>query len=142
MLVRLLYASRATSSVSSEMISDILEQSRRNNEPSGITGALCLCHDDVFIQLLEGGREEVSALYGRVVRDSRHRDVTLLDYSEIPARTFGNWRMGRIDLNKVNAGLVLKYSEKARLDPFSISGSAALKLLEELMRTASMVGGN
>jgi hypothetical protein len=49
--------------------------------------------------------------------------------------------MGRIDLDKVNAAVVLKYSEKSSLDPFSISGKSAMKLLEELASTASIMGG-
>ena len=50
--------------------------------------------------------------------------------------------MGRVDLENLNPGLVLKYSEKPRLDPFSIPGRSALALLEELISTASIVGGN
>jgi hypothetical protein len=94
----------------------------------------------VFIQALEGGRAEVNQLYSKVSRDDRHTDVTLLEYAEISERRFPGWRMGRVDLDKVNTAVVLKYSEKPRLDPFGMSGSVALKLLEELASTASIVG--
>lgn len=140
MLVRLLYASRAKGPISDELIASILAQSRKNNPESGITGALCVCHGGVFIQVLEGGREEVNQLYGKVLRDDRHADVTLLDYAEISERRFSGWRMGRVDLDRVNTAIVLKYSERPRLDPFGISGRTALTLLEELASTASIVG--
>lgn len=140
MLVRLLYASRAKGPISDELIASILAQSRKNNPESGITGALCVCHGGVFIQVLEGGREEVNQLYGKVLRDDRHADVTLLDYAEIAERRFSGWRMGRVDLDRVNTAIVLKYSERPRLDPFGISGHTALTLLEELASTASIVG--
>jgi hypothetical protein len=48
--------------------------------------------------------------------------------------------MGRVDLDKLNVGVILKYSAKPRFDPFQISGRAALALLEELMHNASIVG--
>jgi hypothetical protein len=140
MLVRLLYASRSTAPINAATIDAILAESRKYNASAGVTGVLCICRDDVFIQALEGGRGEVNCLYGRILRDPRHTDVTILDYAEIPERRFASWRMGRVDLDKLNVGVVLKYSEKPHLDPFQISGRVALALLEELMSTAAIVG--
>jgi hypothetical protein len=140
MLVRLLYASRARDPITNETIAGILSQSRKNNPHTGVTGVLCVCHGGVFIQVLEGGRDEVNQLYSKVLQDSRHTDVTLLDYAEISERRFSGWRMGRVDLDKVNTAVVLKYSEKPQLDPFGMSGTVALKLLEELATSASVVG--
>lgn len=140
MLVRLLYASRARDPITNETIASIVSQSRKNNPETGVTGVLCVCHGGVFIQVLEGGRDEVNQLYSKVLHDSRHIDVTLLDYAEIAERRFSGWRMGRVDLDKVNTAVVLKYSEKPRLDPFGMSGTVALKLLEELASSASIVG--
>lgn len=142
MLVRLIYASRATGPIQSEMLTRILDASRRHNHEQGITGVLCVCQGDVFLQVLEGGRDPVNRLYAKLLADARHRDVTLLDYAEIDERRFCSWRMGRVDMEKLNPGLVLKYSDKPLLDPFSISGHSALALLEELISTASVVGGN
>jgi len=141
MLVRLVYASRSASPVTDEVIGGILAQSRKNNPEHGLTGVLCLCHGDTFLQVLEGGRDEVNRIYSKVLCDARHSDVTLLDYSEVSERRFSSWRMGRVDLDKVNAGIILKYSEKSRLDPFLLSGSVALTLLEELVISASIAGG-
>ena len=58
----------------------------------GITGVLC--HGgDVFMQVLEGGRDAVNALYNKIVRDARHHDVALLHYAgESPS---GSSRAGR-----------------------------------------------
>lgn len=141
MLVRLLYASRAVESIGSDLIDEILAQSRTRNVEHGITGMLCVCQGgDVFMQVLEGGRVAVNQLYNNILNDRRHRDVMLLDYAEIGERRFAGWRMGCVDLSKVNVSLVLKYSESPRLDPFSVSGRVALALLEELIDTAAIVG--
>ena len=140
MLVRLLYTSRATESMSPDLILSILRQSGGENEKHGITGVLCTCGvGNVFLQLLEGSREEVNALYTNIVRDSRHTDCTLLHYEEISERRFSSWRMGRVDLNKVNLSTILRFSEKTQLDPFSMSGRAAIALLEELEKTAAIL---
>ena len=41
---------------------------------------------------------------------------------------------------KVNPSIVLKYSEKPQLDPFTVSGKVSMALLEELIATAAIVG--
>ena len=138
MLVRLLYASRAQDS-SPEAIDAILSQSRQYNPACGITGVLCY-GGGVFLQAIEGGRMAISALYGHIQKDLRHKDVVLLDYEEISERRFGSWTMGQVNLLKLNHSILLKYSEKAELDPYAASGKVSLALLEELMATASIIG--
>ena len=142
MLVRLLYASRLDTSkdgTGAEIIDSILAQSRSKNPGLGITGVLC--HGGgVFMQVLEGGRVPVNALYNKIAGDKRHRDVTLLHYSEIAERRFGNWTMGQVNLAKINASILLKYLERPELDPFSVPGRASLALLEELIATAQIIG--
>jgi hypothetical protein len=141
MLVRLLYASRISPAASDDAIESILTQSRANNTSHGITGVLCVCEAGrVFMQVLEGGREKVSALYNNIVRDPRHEGVMLLDYAEITERVFVAWRMGKVDLEKVNLSIILKYSEKPSLDPFVLPGNVALSLLTELMNSAAVTG--
>ena len=139
MLVRCLYASRAAAGTGAAILDEILVQSRRNNPTKGITGMLCVSND-VFIQLLEGGRDEVCDLYNAIVRDPRHQNVRLLAYDEISQRQFGSWTMGRVDLARVNPSVLLKYFKRAELDPFDASGSATLSLLSELVASASIVG--
>jgi len=141
MLVRLLYASRAVDTIGSALIDDILARSHAHNTGHGITGILCAYQNgNVFLQALEGAREEVNRLYNNIVRDARHTDVTVLDYAEIGERAFSGWRMGRVDLNRVNVSTILRYSERAQLDPFSLPGKTALALLLELSTTTTVVG--
>jgi hypothetical protein len=138
MLVRLLYASRAVDS-STDAISGILAQSRQYNPALGITGILCY-GGGIFLQAIEGGRMAVNELYGHIQKDARHKDVVLLDYEEISERRFGGWTMGTVNLLKLNHSILLKYSEKAELDPYAASGKVSLALLEELMATAAIIG--
>lgn len=139
MLVRLLYASRATRPITPTAHESILEQSRAHNPKLGITGVLCYS-DDVFIQVLEGGRDEVCELYNTIARDDRHQNVRILSFEEIRERRFGNWTMGQVNLAKVNPSLLLKYGERAELNPFICSGQASMALLEELISAALVCG--
>ena len=139
MLVRLLYASKAVDDVSQEELMTILSQSKAHNPVSGITGVLC-SSGRLFLQLLEGGRMQVNALYNQIAADPRHDDVVILSYEEISERKFASWSMGLANLERVNPSLLLKYSETATLDPYGVSGTASMALLGELMATASIVG--
>ena len=138
MLVRLLYASRAVDP-QPNVIESILAQSRQFNPSTGITGIL-VYGGGIFLQAIEGGREAVSDLYGHIQKDERHKQVVLLHYEEISERRFGGWTMGHVDVARVNTNILLKYSERAELDPYSVSGIVSLALLEELMATASIIG--
>jgi len=138
MLVRLLYTSRVADP-SSSATEAILAQSRSYNAASGITGILCY-GGGIFLQALEGGRNQVNELYGHIQKDPRHKDVVLLHYSEINERRFGGWTMGQVNMAKLNTSILLKYSEMPTLDPYAVSGRVSLALLEELMATASIMG--
>jgi hypothetical protein len=138
MLVRLMYASRATATVSKDTLQAILKKSTTNNPGVGITGVLCFS-GEIFLQVLEGGRAQVSTLYNRIAQDPRHRDVVLLNYEEIEERSFAGWAMGQVNMSRLNPALLLKYSESAVLDPYAVSGKVSAALFNELVATASVV---
>ena len=139
MLVRLMYASRAAAAVDQDALLAILRKSRANNAAAGVTGVLCFS-GGIFLQVLEGGRSPVSALYHRIANDPRHGDVVLLSYEEIDERSFAGWSMGQVNLARLNPALLLKYSETAVLDPYAVSGKVSMALFNELVATASIVG--
>ena len=138
MLVRLMYASRPAQGLKPEALSAILKRSTSHNPTVGVTGVLCFS-GEVFLQVLEGGRSQVSALYNRVACDPRHNDVVLLSFDEIAERRFAGWAMGQVHMNMLNPALLLKYSERAVLDPYTVSGKASMALFDELVATASVM---
>ena len=139
MLVRLLYASRPAVPLNDETLEAILQASRKTNPSQGITGLLCHS-DEVFMQVLEGGRDTVNRLYARIANDPRHRDVVLLCYKEISERRFAAWTMGHVNISRLNPSILLKYSERPVLDPYALPGHVSMALLEELIATASIMG--
>jgi len=134
-----MYCSRAATGVDSEELSLLLRQCRSHNGEAGITGMLCFS-EGLFIQVIEGGRSGVNQLYQRILADPRHHDVVLLVYDEISQRRFAGWMMGQVNMARVNTAMLLKYSERPSLDPYSVSGRVTLALFEELLATAAVVG--
>ncbi len=138
MLVRLLYASRAVPAVDQEELATILRKSKAHNAAIGVTGVLC-CSGGIFLQVLEGGRSAVNKLYHRIAADPRHTQVELLAFEEVGERRFAGWSMGQVNMALLNPALLLKYSETATLDPFSVSGKASMALFDDLVATAAVV---
>ncbi len=137
MLVRLMYASRAATTLDHEALGAILRRSRAANPELGITGVLCFSHG-IFLQVLEGGRSAVNRLYNRIATDARHSQVELLSYEEIEERRFSSWSMGQADMARLNPALLLRYSETGQLDPFTVSGKVSMALFAEIVATASV----
>jgi len=136
MLVRLIYASRARAAISQDTVEAILASARKHNPAKGVTGLLAYS-DRVFVQVLEGGREQVNQMYALLQRDERHQDLILLGYEAIDERQYSSWTMGRIRLDKINRSLLLKYSVCGELDPYQVSNCATVALLNELASTAA-----
>lgn len=90
-LMQLIYASRPFG-FDDACLNGILAASRRCNTRDGITGAL-ICRADLFLQMLEGPRDAVTATFARIVRDDRHVEVMLVSCADIPARLFPAWAM-------------------------------------------------
>lgn len=139
MLVRLMYASRAAAPQETESLTALLRQARGANLSRGITGALCHANG-TFVQVLEGGRLAVNQLYRNIVADPRHTDVVLLSYTEVSERRFAGWSMGQVNLARLNPALLLKYSETAALDPYSLPAAAMEALFDEMIATAAIMG--
>ncbi|MGE5476788.1 MAG: BLUF domain-containing protein [Bacteroidales bacterium] len=91
-MIQIIYRSTQARPLSMSDLQGILDKSRIKNAQLGITGVLFYDGSD-FIQVLEGGEGEVQYLYGALLSDPRHRDVTLLSQMVVEHREFGNWAM-------------------------------------------------
>lgn len=133
-LIRAIYASYKTDSLTREDIESILADSRANNARAEITGVLCFSHH-YFLQCLEGSREQVNELYNKITRDSRHDEPFIIDYSEINERSFSSWAMGYVPDTAISRELILKYSPSGQFDPTQMSAASALGFLRSLTST-------
>lgn len=91
-ICRLIYKSTSTKPINVMMVKSIEEQSKDNNTRLDVTGILVASRRE-FLQVLEGRVEAVNQVYNKIMRDTRHVDVTLLSYGLVEARAFEDWSM-------------------------------------------------
>ena len=131
-LVRLIYTSRFTKNMDAKQLKAIADVSRRNNARKGITGVLCYA-PGLFLQCLEGPRAAVNELYGKIVNDTRNKDVTLLDYADIDERVFEKWSMAYVRANDLTESLITKYGAGKSFDPYAMTARQALGFVRRLV---------
>lgn len=130
--VRLIYVSRARGPQTTTVTTSILLQAQVHNKVRGITGVLCQ-GQGFFIQVLEGERSTVNALYRRICVDLRHKDVELLRYEDITERKFSQWSMALVKLSVDDPMVKVQHPE---FDPYSASGDQVMHLLANLIQSA------
>ena len=104
-LERLVYRSDAVSTSEGPTdLSEIVAISVRNNGRRRITGAFAH-HAGVFVQVLEGDPEALTALMQDIEADDRHRNVRILARWPIQAQIFVGWAMVQVDTRKLSPHL-------------------------------------
>ena len=98
-LVELKYLSEAETRVNVWSLSEIVDVSIKRNTPKSLTGILFF-DQGYFGQILEGNRDAVEETWGRIQKDSRHRNIQFLGITEIAARRFPEWSMKLFDSDK------------------------------------------
>ena len=102
---------------------------------NGITGVLCQGRG-LYLQVLEGERSAVNRLYARLVADSRHQDVEMLQLEEITQRRYADWSMALVSLSDDDSMVRMKHPE---FDPYSASGALVIALVDELLSAGQPV---
>ena len=74
------------------VLEDIVRLSRQRNQELGVTGCLIFSRGR-FAQALEGSSASVIELRASIETDSRHTDVTTVDFSQSDTRRFLGWSM-------------------------------------------------
>lgn len=113
----MVYLSHASPGLDENAVDQIVQSARTNNARLGITGVL-LFERGHFLQVLEGGKEEIHALFQKIRSDNRHSDVRLLIEDDLEDRQFGSWSMAWNRVN--NAVLSERFCEmkKSVASPF------------------------
>jgi hypothetical protein len=102
-LISLIYASQSTEYFHEHEIPDLLQQVRLANAKQEFTGML-LYISGSFLQVIEGHTAMIDSVFGRILQDKRHTQVTLMARESIPERAFEGWTMMHKTLDPVEAG--------------------------------------
>lgn len=111
----LIYASTAARPLSEADLLALLSRAQQVNAEKNVTGMLLYSPGTdglagTFVQVLEGVRADVQALYLKIKRDERHRECTVLQEGDLFLRRFGDWTMGFRDLSSLKPSEVPGFS--------------------------------
>lgn len=141
-MYRLIYKSTSAGPISKEDLRDILYTSMDKNRAEGVNGALIATRSH-FLQFLEGSFEDVNATFSRIVKDPRHRDITLVSFGPVDEALFSEWRMkgfGIFDLNlELENRLKQQYGEEANGVFLPTEETKAFSLLSDIEITKKTV---
>jgi len=130
-LSRLVYYSERNPS-SSVDLRGLIRTCHRNNSRLNLTGML---HYDgtAFLQVLEGGRANVSAIYHRIAADPRHFNIILISCTDARERLFPTWSMG-LSEGRANQTreIFLRYFSMEQVDPETVNTDSLLDVLQDL----------
>ncbi|SEM87552.1 BLUF domain-containing protein [Palleronia pelagia] len=129
----LVYRSTALVSPGSFRYGGILHTSVRNNAETGITGYLHY-EEGEFLQYIEGPDAAISALWARLARDPRHRDILLLASGALARRRFEDWRMGMSDPTVLSLATFLRDVDHPQCRPGPDGAEAIYFLLSVCQR--------
>ena len=101
-IFQLIYTCALTNNLPCSELEAIAKTSRARNLEREITGIL-LCKDGSILQVLEGDKTTVLALYETIKSDSRIKNPLLLFQRTSAVREFPNWSMGFKDASETEA---------------------------------------
>ena len=137
MLIRMLYVSTAVGPITTTVTGTILRSAQAFNADNGITGVLCQ-GQGVYLQVLEGRRSDVNALYGRIAADKRHKNVQLMAFEDISQRRYGAWAMAHVNLTDSETTLALNASG-AEFDPYAAPAERVMAKIDALISAGKVM---
>lgn len=130
-LTRLVYYSQRNPSEALDT-TELIEVCKHNNARLNLTGLLHF-NGDHFLQVIEGGRVEVCALYHRISRDTRHNNIILLECTDVRERMFPTWSMGlHQGMDDSARGIFLRYFSTDQINPETVNVDSLLDVLQDL----------
>ena len=130
-ILRLTYISRYNNDNENGEVTRILAQAQKNNEYNGITGALVVNHN-YFLQSIDGSRPTINALLRKLVKDSRHSSLQIIECREVEERRLNKWSMKYLTPTDKNRYQSLKYSTGTEFNPYLMSTNQIMMLIDSL----------
>ena len=108
MLTSYSYASVPSGESDSRTLENILTSALQRNTEMGVTGAL-YSDGETFFQVIEGEEPVLARLMSSILRDPRHKAITILDQTDLEHRLFGEFAIKHVD-GRGDAALRKKYA--------------------------------
>ncbi|WP_254509215.1 BLUF domain-containing protein [Anatilimnocola floriformis] len=129
-LWQLIYLSVSKYDFPEPELRSLLAKARQNNQRLDVTGML-LYRERCFMQVLEGQCSVVESLFKKIGQDPRHEEVSILMSGQIPERSFGDWRMGFVNVHQAQTlpGFTDFFGPEFSLKMFAHNGTFARNTL-------------
>ena len=88
------------------------------------------------MQVLEGERSVINALFSRIMADKRHSTIELLSIEEIEQRRYGQWSMALVNLSIDDPMVQMAHPE---FDPYAASSRDAMRIIDDLIKSSSPI---
>ena len=134
MLVQLIYISVPVAGAT-DSIAKSIARFRAKNAADSIN-TVVLATDDFFLQLIEGPREAVCALYNKISHDPLHSRVTLVRFQEVRKAEFADCAMIYLHDPTVCAEHIEDVCSLTRVNCTQITSTTASSIMR---RTAAVV---
>ena len=100
----ILYYSFSKSKISNSELGELLSKSIEWNSRENITGLLIYRFNQEFdrgnfLQIIEGPKKAIENVWPRILKDTKHHTITILEEGSYDQRSFPNWSMGFKNLN-------------------------------------------
>jgi Sensors of blue-light using FAD len=135
MLTRMIYVSTAVGPVTTAVTGTILRSAQAHNAAHGITGVLCQ-GQGAYLQVLEGERSKLDALYARILADKRHQQIELRQVQDITRRRYGKWSMAHVDLAQADVQMAASLPS---FDPGTRAGEQVMAKIDSLIAAGTVI---
>ena len=115
MLFHCIYTSVEAHPLASGEVAQLVKHSQDSNAKHDLTGVL-LHVGDTFFQVLEGGEEEIKSLYGKILKDPRHTQITRIIFESIPRRYFADSSMSLTTMSPAQLSSLLQSPDSNQKD--------------------------
>lgn len=138
-MVQLIYVSVPTID-SAVAASNFIFAAQEFNKSANIGGML-VSAPNFYVQVLEGDRLAVNALYNRIARDPRHKNVTIVRYMEIRYKEFPEWSMLHVNFADIKRYFMASVVQPSDITPENLSGVSSLALIRRLAALVRISSG-
>lgn len=111
----------------------ILTSATKNNMRLGITGAL-LYSGGYFCQVIEGEEGNLEDLFETIQQDSRHAEITVLNFEKAEERSFSEWSMAFAGIEDSMRFDITGITDINHQTSFKKTGKNIVRVLEALVR--------
>ena len=108
MLTSYSYASVPSQRSDADAVDRILFSALQRNAELGVTGAL-YSDGETFFQVIEGEEPVLAHLMSLILKDPRHKSISILDQTDLEHRMFGEFAIKHVD-GRDDASLREKYA--------------------------------